>query len=74
MNAAKSLTNVKWTENGAVASFRSARPGFGIVNDKGQFLSENGKRPACYISKKAAAVMAPYADGFRGCVWMDVLS
>ena len=71
MNAAKSLKNVVWGTNGC-ASYASRRPGFGVMNSKGQFISSDGVSPSSWSSKAVATDLAPYADEFDGYCWLNV--
>lgn len=65
------MKGFKWDSPQGVMSFMAQQPGFGIQNEKGQFLSKDGISPSTWRTKRIVDQMLPYADTFKGYTWVD---
>jgi hypothetical protein len=60
-----SLVGVRWPHpTGGFESFASTRPGYGVVDENGRFLSRDGITPSSWRTKSLAEEIAEYAIGF----------
>lgn len=74
MNKGINLKNTSWNSAGRVAKYAGGRPDYGIVNGKGQFLSTDGVKPCAFHTMHSAKYQAPYADDFKGHVWVQPIT
>lgn len=68
-----SLAGMFWLDAGRVASFGSARPGYGVqVVASGAVLTRDGVCPAVWRTRSAAQLVADFAGGMTQYVQMWV--
>jgi hypothetical protein len=73
MNTAKNISKLYYKTPCGAGSFVSNNV-YGVLNNDGLALSEDGITPSKYISMKVAKEIALYADGFEGHCWIKVFS
>ena len=57
---ARNAAGLRWAEDGRLATFAAEKPGFGVVDADGRWLSRDGKAPSVWATKKIAAIHAEY--------------
>lgn len=67
--AAKSLTDVRWMQDGNVAQFQNVRL-FGVTDGAGRWASWDGVRPMSYDRKSTAVEIATTATELA---WIEAL-
>ncbi len=65
---ARNAAGVHWMMNGRKATFAAERPGFGVVDSQGRWLSRDGVTPSVWETKKVAAIHAEYPSPLFGWV------